>query len=82
MCGLSALLTTNHLVPRREGGAKGATVEICRECHRQIHALFEHRELALTLNSIEELRADPEMARYLALRRKGGRVRPPRRRRR
>lgn len=56
-------LTEHHLVPKSRGGKE--TVSICRDCHRQIHALFENKILENDLNTIELLIANEEFARYL-----------------
>ena len=57
-------LTRHHLTPRAAGGARLPTADLCRTCHRQLHALYTNAELA-ALNSIERLRADERLAPYL-----------------
>ncbi|RCJ24397.1 hypothetical protein A6770_28280 [Nostoc minutum NIES-26] len=63
-------LTVHHLVPRQNTKRKkqdpGMTVNICSGCHRQIHALFDNKFLARELNSLEKLRNDPQMKKFLA----------------
>lgn len=68
-------LTRHHLRPRAHGGTE--TVLLCSGCHRQVHALFENRTLAEELDSLEKLRQDPQIRRYLswAKRQKGGHIR-------
>jgi hypothetical protein len=58
-------VTCHHLVPKDEGGAGGATAELCSACHRQIHALFDNRTLARELASLEALRSEPRIRRFL-----------------
>lgn len=58
-------LTKHHLLPRDEGGREEHISYICQDCHRQIHALYTNRELAIRLNSIERLRDDEKIAKYL-----------------
>ncbi|MGB3691669.1 MAG: HNH endonuclease [Spirulinaceae cyanobacterium] len=62
-------LTTHHLIPRqytrRKKLSPGVTVEICPACHRQIHVLFTHQQLALELNSLETLSEHPDMIKFL-----------------
>ncbi len=58
--------TRHHLVPRSKGGARGPTVLLHRICHNAIHARFSEAELARRLKDVESLRADPEIARFLA----------------
>ena len=63
-------LTTHHLVPKqtvkRKKADSGPTVEICSACHRQIHTLFNNKELAQRLNTIEKLQNEPKMQKFLA----------------
>lgn len=78
-------LTRHHLVPREEDGAGGPTAVVCGACHRQLHALFDNRVLARELDTVERLRAHPELARFVRWVRKQPagrsiRVRPSRRR--
>ncbi len=61
----SPRLTAHHLVPRAEGGRFGPKVTLCPTCHGQLHALFSTTTLARELNSIEGIRANPQMANYL-----------------
>jgi hypothetical protein len=53
----------HHLKPRSEGGLE--TAALCSGCHRQIHALFTNTTLARELDTLEKLRAAPEMRSYL-----------------
>ena len=57
--------TVHHLVPRAAGGKFGPTASLCPTCHGQLHALFSEGTLAKELNSIERIKANPEMASYL-----------------
>lgn len=63
-------LTVHHLVPRQKTKRKkadpGPTVKICSACHRQIHTLFDNAHLAKELNSLEALRSEPQMQKFLA----------------
>jgi hypothetical protein len=54
----------HHLVPKSEGGRE--TVPLCSPCHKTLHAFFRNRTLSSELHSIEALRKEPEVARYLA----------------
>ncbi|WP_040214827.1 HNH endonuclease [Clostridium polynesiense] len=57
--------TVHHLVPKEEGGRNMATVNLCIPCHRQIHALYSNRDLGLRLNTLEKLKKDEKISRYL-----------------
>ncbi|MCI0877720.1 MAG: HNH endonuclease [Chloroflexi bacterium] len=65
--------TVHHLVPRSRGGKWGPTTRLCSTCHRQLHALFSEATLARELHSVDLIRANPEVARFLkwARRQKG-----------
>jgi len=54
----------HHLVPKSKGGRR--TEYLHRICHRQVHALLSETELARHYNTVEALRAHPEMATFLA----------------
>ena len=57
--------TVHHLVPRAEGGRFGPTTRLCTTCHRQLHAMFTESTLARELNSLDAIRGNPEMRKYL-----------------
>ena len=52
-------------MPRSRGCSLGPQVKLCPTCHRQLHAMFSETTLAKELNSIDELRANPEFSEYL-----------------
>lgn len=62
-------LTVHHLIPKQKTKRKnldpGPTVNICSGCHRQIHTLFENSYLAQELNSLEKLRNEPKLQKFL-----------------
>lgn len=58
-------VTEHHLTPREEGGAKLQTVWLCVDCHKQIHATYTNKELALRLNTLESLEEDNKISSYL-----------------
>lgn len=63
-------LTIHHLIPRqylkRKKIAESPTVSICNACHKQIHALFDNKKLAQELNSIDKLKQEPKIQKFLA----------------
>lgn len=66
LCGRKGVeITIHHLIPKKEGGKDMATANLCIPCHRQIHALYSNRELALRLNTIEKLQEDEKISKYL-----------------
>jgi len=56
----------HHLVPRLKGGKRGETVLLHQICHSAIHARFSEAEIVQRLSDIDALRADPELARFVA----------------
>jgi hypothetical protein len=61
-----SLVTLHHLLPKEHGGQAEHRLPFCKPCHKQVHALFSNRQLATTLNTLEALRAAPELATFLA----------------
>ena len=53
----------HHLVPKSEGGRVTAPVHPI--CHRTIHATLPNAELARTYADPADLRAHPDVARFL-----------------
>ena len=63
-------LTEHHLIPRqntkRKNLAPSPTIQICSACHRQIHMLYDNTYLAQNLNTLESLKNDPQLQKFLA----------------
>jgi 5-methylcytosine-specific restriction enzyme A len=57
-------VTYHHLVPKSRGGTE--TVPLCSPCHATLHKFFTNQTLARELHTIEALRANEDIARYLA----------------
>ena len=66
LCGrvLGRRVEWHHLVPKARGGCETAPLHPI--CHRAIHAAHSNRDLARDYASAAELRASPELARFLA----------------
>jgi 5-methylcytosine-specific restriction endonuclease McrA len=70
-------LTEHHLIPRTLHGNKKAEREfgkeemktrlamLCRPCHSQIHDIFTEKELGWTYNTVEKLKAHPEVVKWI-----------------
>lgn len=54
----------HHWVPKSKGGRDTALLH--RICHRQVHALFTETELARDHPTAQALRAQPEVATFVA----------------
>ncbi|ERJ13113.1 HNH endonuclease [Haloplasma contractile] len=59
------LLTKHHLVPKEEGGTHSEIALLCIPCHRTIHSFYSNKELALHLNTLDLLKDDPKINKYL-----------------
>ena len=64
----------HHLVPKSRDGE--VTVDICSDCHRQIHALFTLVELEREYSTVDALRSSAAMQKWIkwAAKQGGGRV--------
>jgi hypothetical protein len=64
-------ITRHHLFPKSRARRKGKPIDeipladLCSACHRQIHHLFDNRQLADTLDTVEALRRQPEIQTFL-----------------
>jgi len=60
-------LTEHHLVPRQKGGGGqgGETIDVCVPCSKQIHALFTNSELKQKFNTLEALKADERVRKFV-----------------
>ncbi len=70
LCGRRAKTTEHHLIPRsrkkRNRAIFGPTADLCRDCHRMIHATYDNARLARDFRTIDLLREAPELRTYLA----------------
>lgn len=66
LCGrpLGRRIEWHHVLPRSEGGKQ--TVPLHPICHRTIHACLSNAEIARSYPDMAALRAQPEIARFVA----------------
>ena len=65
LCKREVMQTTrHHLIPRSKGGHE--VVDLCVPCHKTLHSFFSNRTLLDELHTVEALRQEPEIARYLS----------------
>jgi hypothetical protein len=62
----------HHLTPKHKGGKKSTTVLMCHACGNMVHKLFSNHELKHQFNSIEALKNDERVQRYVTWIRKNG----------
>jgi hypothetical protein len=58
-----AVVQEHHLIP--ENRAESPTVDLCRPCHNQIHAVFTNAELRNSYNTIKTLRNAERLSGYI-----------------
>ena len=58
-------ITIHHLTPKELGGSFLPTAKLCLPCHKQIHALYTNEELAARMNTIERLRDDEIIKKFV-----------------
>ena len=69
----------HHLTPKSRGGK--ATLTVCSDCHRAIHAQFSNKELERAYSSVDALLANERFVKtvkFIAKQDPGGRVRTAR----
>ena len=68
--------TKHHLIPRTNHKNKWfkknfnfedlhTTVDLCRDCHRQIHKFIPEKEMGRNYNSLEKLLAHQQIAKFV-----------------
>lgn len=74
--------TRHHLIPRTLHSNKWfkkrfaredmhETVDLCRDCHRQIHTFYTPKELGRSYNSLEKLVAEQKLQTFITWLRRG-----------
>ena len=78
LCGRAAQdLTRHHLIPRTRHKNKRnkkmfdrqeihRTVDLCRPCHRHIHATLDNKTIEREYNTVEALLSHPDISRFVA----------------
>lgn len=63
LCGRESNKTEkHHLIPQNK---KSDTIIVCDQCGDQIHLLYDNKELATRLNTLEKLKSDDKITRYI-----------------
>lgn len=69
LCGRRALdencVEKHDLILCAKGGRHGPTIIVCIDCGNHVHALFDNKELKENFSSLEKLRQDPRMQRWI-----------------
>ncbi|MCI4671615.1 MAG: hypothetical protein MRZ79_25960 [Bacteroidia bacterium] len=84
LCEREGLPTTkHHVIPRKvhknkwfrknfSREAMNETIDLCKNCHRQIHLFFSHKDLARKYHSVELLLEEERVKNYVEWIRKRG----------
>ena len=65
ICNREDVITTkHHLIPIHKKGKDGPTVDLCTDCHDQIHALWDNNELRDHFNTLDL--STPELLLHLS----------------
>ena len=77
LCGRHvSALTTHHLIPRTRHSnkrnkklfdreeVKNRTIDVCRPCHKNIHAVLSNKDLERRYNTLATLKAHPDIVRF------------------
>ncbi|MEL6735469.1 MAG: HNH endonuclease [Pseudomonadota bacterium] len=56
----------HHLIPKLKGGRGGPTVLLHDLCHKEIHATLREAELARVYNTMDALRSQPHLEKFIA----------------
>ena len=78
LCGVVCELTQHHLVPKVKAKNKYKDIRndssniiwICRQCHDQLHSLWNENELRDLYSTKEKILAAPEMQKFIDWRKK------------
>lgn len=77
LCLRNKPLTSHHLIPRMNHSKqrfinkfgkkemKSRQIELCEDCHTNIHAFYTEKELGLNFNTKALLLADPKIAKFV-----------------
>jgi hypothetical protein len=57
--------SSHHLIPRSRGGEYGDTAILHSICHKQIHALFRDKDLERRYNTMDKLKEQPDVDRFV-----------------
>jgi len=69
-------LTRHHLIPRtrhrnkrnkkqfEREDVRTRTIEVCRPCHKNVHAVLTNKELERRYNTLAALKAHPDIAKF------------------
>lgn len=63
LCEREIETTTHHLTPKDRKNSD--TAELCKPCHKQVHAVFTNHELKYQYNTIKALKESERMQDFI-----------------
>lgn len=63
-CNRCIKLTKHHIIPLVKGGKDGPVMWICRDCHSQLHDLYDNNYLKNVLNTAERVLDNEAMRKF------------------
>jgi hypothetical protein len=82
LCEIDVIHSFHHFIPRTvhrnkwfkkrftKEEMRTSGIDLCKQCHDMLHELIPEKELGRNYNSREKLTAHPEVAKYLAWKRR------------
>lgn len=61
----AGMITLHHLKPKARGGKAEDRTPLCKQCHKQLHAVFSNKELEQRYATIESLRSAESLQPFL-----------------
>lgn len=58
-------VSKHHLIPKSRGGKYSAVVLLHNICHQKIHSVFSEKELKKEFNTIEKLKKNDEVLKFI-----------------
>jgi len=58
-------ISKHHLIPKSKGGKKSETILIHNICHQKIHSVFTEKELQKDYYTVESLRKNEEIIKFI-----------------
>jgi len=77
LCGLEVEhIVKHHLIPRQKGGKNKVDnkIVVCLPCSKQVHALHSNYELKRKFDTLDKLKQDERVQKWIRWRRKHSRI--------